>query len=1015
MPALRRKLELARLVAGLAAAEPHLAAGTAAFDLADSLADLLDEMEGEGLAPAAFARVDAGEHAAHWQRSLRFLDAHRRLPRRRRPADGQGRLRAAAEALAAAWAADRPPHPVHRRRLDRLARRDPRLHGRRRPAAAGRRSCCPASTATCRPRSGTASAPTTPAPPTTPSTASARLADALGFDPAAVSPPGIPPPPPAPERNALVSLALRPAPVTDQWRTEGAALAGRLAPACATLDWVEAPDARAEALAIALAPARGRRDRRPRRPRHPRPHPRPPRHRRARPLGASSPTTAPAARWRSPRPASSSAASPPSPARRLTPEDLLVLLKHPLVNSAPGARRAHLRLTARLERARLRGGAPWIDWPDLAAWAADARRRGPRLDRLAPRRPRAPRPPGATAPLAEHVARHRAAAEALAAGPDGAPAHALWEEEAGPQALRPPRRPRRRGRGRRARSTPPSTARSSSRWWPPATCPSPPSSPTPASPSGAPSRPASRPPTSSSSAASTRASGRGSPAPTPGSAAASAAPRPAEPRPPDRPLGPRLPAGDGRAARHPHPRPPRRRGADRASRWLLRLENLLAGLGPEGQAALAAAKARGEPPRRRRRPPRPARRAHAPPPGAPPRARRPRPARAELSVTQVEQLVRDPYGVYARSVLRLRRLDPPGRKPDALARGRRSTTRSTPSSPPPRPACRPTPPASSATPSPPRSTGAAPWPAVNAIWTARLDRSARWFLDSEADRRARGAPAAREVEGRRDVDGLARPFAVTARADRIDRRARRLRASTTTSRAQPHRPPRRGPSTSSSPSKRRSPRPAASKACRPAQRVHLELLKFGKTGEDPRPRRRRRRDRRLLGALHRAHRPLPGPGERLPRPPPARRSSPGQRLRPPLPLGRMGRRRRPGGETGERAAVAAQIRAAEPTASSWVSANAGSGKTRVLTDRVARLLLAGTEPQSILCLTYTKAAAAEMQNRLFETLGGWAMLDDAALRAALARARRARRGDRRPSGSPAPAPSSPARSRPRAA
>ena len=82
-------------------------------------------------------------------------------------------------------------------------------------------------------------------------------------------------------------------------------------------------------------------------------------------------------------------------------------------------------------------------------------------------------------------------------------------------------------------------------------------------------------------------------------------------------------------------------------------------------------------------------------------------------------------------------------------------------------------------------------------------------------------------------------------------------------------------------------------------------------------------------------------------------------------------------------ALAAQVRAARPDASSWVAANAGSGKTRVLTDRVARLLLAGTEPQRILCLTYTKAAAAEMQNRLFRTLGAWAMLDDAELRAAL--------------------------------
>ncbi len=79
-----------------------------------------------------------------------------------------------------------------------------------------------------------------------------------------------------------------------------------------------------------------------------------------------------------------------------------------------------------------------------------------------------------------------------------------------------------------------------------------------------------------------------------------------------------------------------------------------------------------------------------------------------------------------------------------------------------------------------------------------------------------------------------------------------------------------------------------------------------------------------------------------------------------------------------------QIAASAPDRSSWVAANAGSGKTRVLTDRVARLLLAGTEPGRILCLTYTKAAAAEMQTRLFRTLGAWAMLEDTDLRMALA-------------------------------
>lgn len=63
-----------------------------------------------------------------------------------------------------------------------------------------------------------------------------------------------------------------------------------------------------------------------------------------------------------------------------------------------------------------------------------------------------------------------------------------------------------------------------------------------------------------------------------------------------------------------------------------------------------------------------------------------------------------------------------------------------------------------------------------------------------------------------------------------------------------------------------------------------------------------------------------------------------------------------------------QARATDPALSIWVSANAGSGKTYVLTQRVLRLLLAGARPQSILCLTYTKAAAAEMRSRVADRL-----------------------------------------------
>ena len=93
-------------------------------------------------------------------------------------------------------------------------------------------------------------------------------------------------------------------------------------------------------------------------------------------------------------------------------------------------------------------------------------------------------------------------------------------------------------------------------------------------------------------------------------------------------------------------------------------------------------------------------------------------------------------------------------------------------------------------------------------------------------------------------------------------------------------------------------------------------------------------------------------------------------------------------------ADANQARASDPAASAWVSANAGTGKTAVLVKRVLRLLLTGSRPESILCLTYTKTAAAEMQNRLFKELAEWAVQRDGDLRETLSRLmRRAPTGD----------------------
>ena len=97
--------------------------------------------------------------------------------------------------------------------------------------------------------------------------------------------------------------------------------------------------------------------------------------------------------------------------------------------------------------------------------------------------------------------------------------------------------------------------------------------------------------------------------------------------------------------------------------------------------------------------------------------------------------------------------------------------------------------------------------------------------------------------------------------------------------------------------------------------------------------------------------------------------------------GQGGRRGRPimASANIPREVLAAQHQASDPNHSAWVSANAGSGKTHVLASRVIRLLLHGVAPAKILCLTYTKAAAVNMADRVFNALTRWTQLDDAAL------------------------------------
>lgn len=430
VPPLRTTLELARLVTALGTAEDAISAEAAAFDLAESLAELLDTMEGEGIPLDAFARIDAGEHAEHWQRSLRFLGIIADYAQAAGPIGGQARMRAAVTALAARWAVAPPPHPV-------IVAGSTGSRGATRAFMAAVTQL-PQGAIVLPGYDGLLSADVwarldrdEAGATDHPQFGFRQLAATLGFDPVAVAP-WADIAPPAPARNALISLGMRPAPVTDQWRAEGGLLRPQLAAAAARLTWIEASDEKHEALAIALllreAADTGQRaalittDR-----------------------TLARRVTAELDRWglipddSAGRPLS---LTPPGVllrlvadclGTRLTPHALLALLKHPLVASGPGARGPHLGFVDRLERKALRGGPPWIVWDQLAARADDFGEGADiRLGWL--RAALAPLEAAGAAPLAAHVALHRAALESLARGPEGGE-HVLWDKAAGASAL----------------------------------------------------------------------------------------------------------------------------------------------------------------------------------------------------------------------------------------------------------------------------------------------------------------------------------------------------------------------------------------------------------------------------------------------------------------------------------------------------------------------------------------------------------------------------------------------------
>lgn len=416
---LRRKLELANMIAALVSAQPELAPRSAIFDLADSLANLMDEMQGEGVAPSVLAGLKMDKHSQHWEKSQTFLNIIAPLF-----ADGT-RSRAAVLQMAQIWQTTPPDGPVivagstgSRGTTALLMQTVAKL-----PQGAivlpGYDFDLPVSVWDQMDDVLTAE--------DHPQFRFRRLMDLVGIAPNDVQE-WTDCRPPAPDRNAVISLSMRPAPITDQWLLEGPNLPD-LIDATQDITLIEAMTPRAEALAIAMilrqAANLGRKaalispDR-----------------------NLTRQVTAALDRWSlipddsAGRPLALSA--PGCYLRQiaglfiepLTPDRLLALLKHPLTASG-GDRGLHLKLTRDLELSLRRYGPAFPTAQDVTLWASTQKTAEavawvqailPIFTALQG---------GETAPLADHVARHRNLAEQLAGTDSGG----LWQKEAGITAL----------------------------------------------------------------------------------------------------------------------------------------------------------------------------------------------------------------------------------------------------------------------------------------------------------------------------------------------------------------------------------------------------------------------------------------------------------------------------------------------------------------------------------------------------------------------------------------------------
>ncbi|SLN12033.1 PD-(D/E)XK nuclease superfamily protein [Aquimixticola soesokkakensis] len=772
---LRRRLELSQLVTALLDREPDLAARASIFDLANSLAGLLAEMHDEGIAPSVLQTLDVPDQSGHWDRARKFLQIVEQFfgDDSAQPPMAEARFRRVVETLVELWQSTPPQHPIIiagstgsrgatallMQAVARLPQGavvlpgfDPHL-----PRAVWDRMAADETHDHPQYRFVTLCRALTIAP-----TQIALWQDSET----------------QPARNALVSLALRPAPVTDQWMIEGPKFSG-LDAATQGLTLLKAPSPRIEALSIACvlrdALERGKTsalitpDR-----------------------TLARRVTAALHRWNiEPDDSGGVPLGQTAPGRlfrqistlfgrKLTAEDLLSLLKHPLVAGVTRAaereaelqgpkqegRGYHMLWVRQLEGALRRNGPAFPDRTALVHWAAqrevdDGRMAWVRwisdvIEGFEPVTDRS---------LSAHLDHLLAASRSLVGGADGHDDRELWSKKAGHEA--------RKVITELTREAPYGGTLSPSDF-----------------------------------SAMIRAL-----------LARAEARDPNEPHPKVRILGtlearvggcdlvvlgglndgtwPSLPPPDPWLSRQMRTAcglvsPEQRvglaahdfqqamgsnevvlsraiRNAEAetvASRWVNRLTNLMEGMSQAGRETLVEIEEKGrvwvEMAERLEKPDASVPRATRPSP-RPPLAARPR----QLSVTKVERLIRDPYAIYAERVLKLEPLNALAKDPDPRLRGiviHRIVEEYVE-------VHRDEPLAQARA----RLLGIAqkvleedvPWPSAQRIWLARIARIADYFIATENARRARGTPVAIEDKGEMHLPEI--DFSLRGKADRIDR------------------------------------------------------------------------------------------------------------------------------------------------------------------------------------------------------------------------------------------------------